>query len=313
MRLELRYAFSLPLCSLSIALILIVMAVPLPSFGSACCGGGIVFPSVMVGDQKSQFMATYSSTEVVVNNVDSQGIWYRWPNHQLVQVMRLDAAHIVSDRWQAGFSLPLIERSFLNQRYLGVGDLSGTLGYEYLPDWDYNPFRPKGLGFLQLILPTGRSRADSQVGGLDSRGSGFLSFGAGTILTKSWSKWDTFLMFQMHHSFARDLSNSSVQGRLIPGRGGTLTTGVGYTRKKVRVGTGITWVYEDPIDVRLVSGATISGQLERFATGIISVSYVIDESWVATVSYLDQTWYGSPVNTSLGQGVMVQLIKNTQR
>jgi len=309
----LKFGFSARGLPLSLCLFLVLTLLPSNSSSSACCGGGIVFPSVIVGDQKSQLMLIYSYTEVVINNVDNNGIWYRWPNRPAVQVMRLDAAHIISDRWQVGASLPVIDRSFLDKSYSGVGDLSTTISYEYLPEWGYHQFRPKGIAFFQVILPTGRSSAESQVGGMDSRGNGFLALGAGTILTKAWSNWDSFFMTQVHHSFARELSNPSLKGRLVPGLGGTVSIGLGFTKKKVRVGTGIVWSYEDPIDLNLVTGNSIPGKVERFATGMISASYFIDSSWMATLSYLDQTWFGSPINTSLGQGIMFQLVKSTLR
>lgn len=268
-------------------------------FAAACCGGGFAAPSVIAGDDKAQISTSYAFSEVVVDNVDSQGIWRQWDEHQKVQTFRIEGAHIVTDRWQAGFVLPVVQRSRLGESYSGIGDAAASLGYEYLPDWDYSPYRPKGIGFLTLTLPTGKARAESEIGGLDSRGSGFLSLGIGTLLLKSFAKWDALTSFEIHRSFSKAVDNSQIQGRIEPGFGGNFGMGGGYNWKDWRLGTLLTWTYEDAIQIR---GQSFSeGSIERFATAQLAASYLANEQWAGTLSYSDQTLFGSPVNTSLGK------------
>lgn len=280
-------------------------------FAAACCGGGFAAPSIIVGDDRAQFTSSYSYTDVIVDNVDSQGLWRQWDAHQSVQSFRLEGAHILSDRWQAGFSLPLIQRSRLGQDYSGLGDVAASVGYEYLTDWDYHPYRPKGIGYLQLTLPTGKSRAESENGGLDSRGNGFASLGAGTLLTKVISVWDVFSSLEIHRSFQKTVSNSQIQGRLEPGYGGTLGLGGGYNTKSWRFGGAMNWVYEDPI--HLQSDFPMQGSVERYGTLLASASYMANDDWAGTLSYYDQTLIGNPVNTSLGRGVALQLQRRWAR
>lgn len=274
---------------------------------AACCGGGFAAPSIIAGDDKAQLTTSYAATEVVVDNVDTQGIWRKWDTHQQVQTMRLEGAHIFWDRYQAGFSIPVIQRSRESLSYSGLGDISTSIGYEYLPDWDYNPYRPKGIGFLQLTFPTGKSRADSEVGGLDSRGNGFWALGLGTLLTKTWAKFDAFSSIEFHRSFGKEVSNSQFRGKLEPGYGGNLGIGFGYNVKDYRFGSSITWTYEDAIRTISNSGTRNDGAIERFATCVLSASYMASDEWSGTVSYSDQTLFGSPVNTSLGKGVALQI------
>ncbi|MCO5113392.1 MAG: hypothetical protein M9899_10630 [Bdellovibrionaceae bacterium] len=281
------------------------------AFAAACCGGGFAAPSIISGDEKAQFTSSYSFTDVVINTVDARGIWRKWDEKQSVMVMQLEGAHLVSDRWQVGAVVPVIQRSYMGQQYSGLGDVSVSLGYEYLTDWDYNPLKPKGIGFLQLTLPTGKSRAESEVGGLDSRGNGFWSIGAGTLLTKTLGAFDVFGLASLRHSFAKDTTNSYLQGTLHPGWGGSLGIGAGYNLKAFRVGTSLTWFYEDPIDI---DGTTsYMGSVERYATAMFSVSYLSSTQWATTVSYLDQTLFGSPINTSLGRTVSVLIQKKWNR
>lgn len=274
---------------------------------AACCGGGFAAPSIIAGDDKAQLTTSYSGTEVVIDNVDSQGIWRKWDTHQKVQTFKIEGAHVFWDRYQVGLSIPVLQRTRESLNYSGLGDVSTSLGYEYLPDWDYNPLRPKGIGFLQLTLPTGKSKADSEVGGLDSRGNGFWAFGAGTLLTKTWSKYDAFVSLEAHRSFSKDVANSQFQGKLEPGYGGNFGMGAGYNVKDYRFGSSFTWTYEDALRTISTTGTTNDGSIERYATGVLSASYMANDEWSGTLSYSDQTLFGSPVNTSLGRGVAMQL------
>jgi hypothetical protein len=278
---------------------------PSLSWGAACCGGGFAAPTIIAGDDKAQLTTSYSFTEVAIDNVDSRGIWRKWDEHQMIQSFRIEGAHLISDRWQTGFALPLVQRSRMNEDFSGLGDISTTIGYEYLPDWDYNLIRPKGIGYIQLTLPTGKSRAESEVGGLDSRGNGFWALGLGTLLTKAVGKYDLFSSLEIHRSFSKSVSNSQIQGSLVPGLGGNLGLGGGYNLQSIRIGGSLTWTYEDPIDVR--GNTSSKGLPERHTTALLSASYMTSDEWAGTLSYSDQTLFGSPVNTSLGKSVALMI------
>lgn len=278
---------------------------------AACCGGGVASPSLIAGDHRAQLGTSVSHTEILVHSVDTKGYWHRWKQRQQVQVLRLEGAQLLSDRTQAGFSLPVFRRTRDEETSGGLGDLSSSWGYEYLTDWDYHPWRPRGWGYLQAVLPTGRSKAESELGGLDSRGNGFWAVGAGTLLTKAWTRWDALLSFDLHRSFEKSVSTSQIQGKLRPGWGGNLGLGAGYNTKFLRWGGSLTWTYEDPIAIDGLSPS--EGSLERYATALASVSYTANPEWSTTLSYTDQTLFGSPVNTSLGRGLQVQFQRRWER
>lgn len=289
----------------------VLLTLPQVVWGAACCGGGFAAPSIISGDEKAQITTSYSLTEVTINNVDSRGIWRKWDEKQQVMVMQLEGAHLISDRWQMGMALPVIQRSHFNEQHSGLGDVSVSLGYEYLTNWDYNPLKPKGIGFIQVTLPTGRSKAESEIGGLDSRGNGFWSLGVGTLLSKTIGAFDVFGIANVRHSFSKSISGRYVQGTLQPGWGGSVGVGAGYNIKAFRVGTSLTWFYEDPIDIE--GPTTYLGSVERYATAMFSISYLSSTQWATTVSYLDQTLFGAPINTSLGRTISVLVQKKWNR
>ena len=280
---------------------------------AACCGGGFAAPSIIAGDDKAQLTTSLSQTEIIVDNVNDQGIWTKWDSHQVVKNFKLEGAHLINDRWQVGASVPVIQRNFLDQTYSGLGDIGTTLGYEYLPDWNYNPYRPKGFGYLQITLPTGKSKAESTNGGLDSRGFGFWAIGIGTLLTKSWGSWDAFTSIDIHRSFGKNINTSQLQADLNPGYGGNWGLGIGFNQKDFRYGGGITWTYEDPIATEQNGIPIHKGSVEHYATATANVSYMANDDWSGTFSYTDQTVFGDPVNTSLGRGVAVQIQRRWSR
>lgn len=272
-------------------------------FSAACCGGGFAAPSLISGDDKAQISTTLSSTQIIVDHVDATGVWRTTDAHQAIKTFKLDAAHIFSDRWQAGVSVPILQRDVDSKTYSGLGDVGLSLGYEYLPEWSYHPYKPKGLGFLQLILPTGKSRVESEVGGRDSRGNGFWAIGMGTLFTKTWSQWDAFYSIDIHRAFNKEVSNSQFSGKLIPAWGGQTSLGAGINISEYRIGSSISWTYEDPIKMEFQTGEITQGSLERYATASLGLSYLANDNWAGTFSFADQTIFGSPQNTSLGRTV----------
>lgn len=290
------------LCSAALILLSVNSA-----FAAACCGGGFSAPALISSDDKAQLTTSLSTTEVVIDNVDSTGYWRSSDDHQRVNIFKIEGAHIFMDRWQAGFSLPLTQRRYLDQRYSGLGDTAVQLGYEYLPEWSYSEYRPKGIGFMTLMIPSGKSKIESEVGGLDSRGNGFWSLGLGTLLTKTWSAWDVFTNFEAHYSLKKNSSNTAFNGELRPGLGGQFSIGAGFNTEDFRFGSSIAWTYADAIKLKTVTEEKLVQGIEKYATAALTLSRIFSEEWAVSASFTDQTLFGEPINTSLGRGVSVQL------
>lgn len=275
------------------------------AFAAACCGGSISMPAMISGDDRMQIGLSRADT-FITDDVDTSGTWNARREPEKLSTWTLDAAHIFNDRWQVGASVPLVRRERAGRSSSGLGDLTANLGYEYLPDWDYNPLRPKGLAFLQLIAPTGNTAFESQDPlQLDARGRGFWALGAGTLLTKAWGPWDALASIAIHRSFKKKYSTPQSSGVLNPGWGGAVGVGGGYSYRSFRVGPSLTWNYEDPIDV---TGPTPSkGGAQRFATAALNVTYSPVDEWGVTASAQDQRVFGRPSNTSLGRAVYLQV------
>lgn len=275
------------------------------SYASVCCGGGVSVPSLIVSDDRAQLSAAYGFLEIT-DDVMTDGYWRARESKETLETLRLSGSHIFQDRWQVGFSAPLVRRSRSGDSQSGLGDVATSIGYEVLPEWNYHPWRPRGWGYMQVIAPTGRSIQESESQfQLDSRGRGFWALAVGSVLSKSFARWDVHTGMNLHRSWPKTFSNSQNQGRLVPGWGGELTVGAGYSFGLWRLGSSVAWSYEDAVDVE----GTVSskGSTQRFATATLSAAYTPVEEWSGIFTFQDQTWFGAPVNTALSRGVLLQI------
>ncbi len=284
------------------------------NFAASCCGGGFSAPALITGDHQSQFTTSYSQSRVD-SDVSTSGIWQKRQTDDQSQTFKLDAATIINDRFQMGLSLPIQQRSVTSPeggRSVGLGDISLLGGFEFLPDWDYSPWRPKGIVYTSILIPSGKSIYDNDnLNGLKTTGRGFWALGLGTFLTKSFRKWDGFINLELHRSLEKDVSNSEFQGKVIPGYGLTYSVGLGYNWGNFRFGHSISWTQEDPVN----SSGTLTSvaKEQRVATGSLSLGYLIQEYFSSSLTYSDQAWYGDPSNTALNKMVLLSFQKSWPR
>lgn len=281
---------------------------PTNCFSAACCGGGLTSTFLITGDDKAQFNSVYSYNRANFD-IDQNGYWKERSYSESLETFRLEGAHIFKDRFQAGISVPIIRRTRGSESSTGLGDLATTLGYEYLPDWDYNPLRPKGIAYLNMIVPTGTSLMDAnQTYLLDANGRGFWTLGAGTLLTKGFGIWDFFTDLGIHRSFSRTYDNSQT---LIPGWGENLTLGGGINFSSLRVGMTMTWVNEDAIAAE--GSVNSKGAKQQYTSLDFPVTYFISDEWLTVLRYSDKGLVGSPLNTSLDKGLSFQIQRRWPR
>jgi hypothetical protein len=272
---------------------------------AACCGGGVAAPNIISGDDRAQVAASASSSRIV-SDVYSDGLWREREANETSQTLRFDGAYMLADRWQMGASVPVTTRTREATRSSGLGDVSINAAYEFLPEWDYNPYRPKGIGYLQLTAPTGKTVFEDTTG-VEARGRGFWSVGVGTLLTKSHGAWDGLVALDIHRSFEKRVNSANFNGTLQPGFGANMTLGGGYNLRSWRFGLNLAWFYEDPIGVEGTSSS--AGTLQRYASASAAVSYLASDEWSATLSAADQSLLGSPLNTSLGRSVSLLVVR----
>jgi hypothetical protein len=182
-------------------LCLLLLALPQPAQSAACCGGALALPSLITGDEGAKLTGTWSASQLQTDVYDN-GIWRRREEPEAGQVFRFEGAQVFAERWQYGAGLPIQQRSRTGASSSGLGDLTAQLGFEVLPEIEEGPELPRVLSFLSLTAPTGVSIYDStDPQALDSRGRGFWSLGAGSVVSKAWIRWDANAALTFHRSF----------------------------------------------------------------------------------------------------------------
>lgn len=299
-----------------------VVAVWMPAslcLGAACCGGNATMPSILAGDDRSQLTVSAAAGVVDGEAQPDGSVAARSDNdYESSYLMRLDAATLIADRWQVGTTIPVIRRYRSRNgspaSAAGLGDISLNLGYEFLPEWTYSSWRPKGIAFVQGSLPTGGSVYDaSELYFLDSRGRGFFSLGAGTLFVKRFGSFDSLLLGEIHHSIPRTVQRSAGDARLTPGWGMSMVVGIGWSpgSGRLRLGVSATHAAEGQT---VLSGAiqTISPATRSWISAV-QASWLWDDDLTVTVVGSDNHLLGGARSTAMTRALTFLLQKRWPR
>ncbi len=289
-----------------------LLLMSLPSTQAApCCAGSSAIPALMTGDEKALLQLSASDSSVVADAPVNGLPVYRTQNiDESTRAFRLSGSNLISDRLQVGASLPLLNHSTQknNTRASNTefGDFSMTTAYEILPEWDYSAWKPKGYLFSQFTFPTGRSIYESHAPfATDVSGQGFYSLSIGSALIKRLSDWDFNFVPGVTHSFYRRFSGGM---NVYPGWSARTYLGIGYNYKAFRAGFFIQPDYQQTRKIEDVTANTTtkSSPVLRWDSGL-EMSYLFQDTWGATATYTDQTWFGPAHNTTLARSVSLML------
>lgn len=283
--------------------------------GAACCGGGGASGSValLAGDQSSMFSLKISELLPKVSYVDSNGYWHKADSTRArTSNLNLALSFLVSDLWQMGFSVPLTKRvSSKGQSFESLGDFKTHLAFEVLPEYSYNPYKPRIFIFSQLNFPTGPSVMESRVGGTDVSGSGFYGFGLGLTALKSWQNWFTSVSWAETRLQPKSVRMLNKDIKLVPKPQEFSSFLLGYKIKDISFSGALSYFFDQGIkgegDSQLAKG------LEKYTSFALTVekSLVGDQS--LKFSYIDQSLFGRPVNTSLSYGFELTYVRSVMK
>lgn len=278
-------------------------------FGLAapCCSRTPSAPNLVLGDDEAQFSLGYSLSKVVAEPAEDGAPIYVAPDSsEILHNYRLDGAILLSDRFQMGGSFSLVNhrvsREDNSDSGFGMGDLRVSLGYEILPSWTYSEWRPQGYLFAVVAFPTGRSIYESQSPtAADVTGNGFYSLSFGSLFLKRWSVWDVFLMPEVHYSLPRTFQNDTETQTIIPGFGGSIGAGLGWTpgsgifrigaRIHPRIDQGRSIPHSNVSSTALLSLMEVGADASVFITSTDTIM----------LSYTDQTLLGPAQNSNLNR------------
>jgi hypothetical protein len=275
------------------------------AWAAPCCAGSSAAPALITGDEASLLSATISQGSVIGDAWSSGLAVFRDPGDaEVTRTLKLEGALLLSDRWQAGATLPLVQHDLHRPGAVadraGLGDVGLSVGYEALPEWTYTEIQPRGWVFLRATLPTGRSALSSQApGGADVTGQGLTSVGLGALLLKRWSRWDVSLTPEFHVSVA-DAAGARA------GVGAGLGLAVGRRLGDWRVGVRTQPQWDGPRKIQGPGGPEETDRRSVWETGL-DVTAPVGDDWSLTAAYTDETLLGPARNTSLSRTVALTL------
>ncbi len=279
------------------------------AWAAPCCSSNAAAPSLISGDHATQFTFTTSQSSVIGDAPSSGPAVFRSSSDsEVTRTYRIDYASVISDLYQAGVSLPIVSRNVETNRKTDsathIGDIRITGTYEFLPEWSYSAWKPKGYAFLQYTLPTGRSIYESRsILAADATGEGFHTITAGALFVKTYRAWDFSAVPEIHRSLNRTFSDTAGESvSVAPGMGASLAVGAGYSPRmgNLRVGLRLQPVVNASKTVRSTSGVNETGFQKTWNTSL-ELSYLISDEWSVNSSYTDQTLLGPARNSTLSR------------
>lgn len=292
-----------------------------PALAAPCCGGNSAAPAIIAGDDQAQMTASLTRGSVI-GDAPGEGlpVFRADDDSETSWTYRVDGAVLLSDRFQAGASLPVASRAIRKGESSAsstrIGDVRLNLAYEALPEWSYSAWKPRGFAFAQLTLPTGTSIHDSRERfAVDATGRGFYSVAAGALLQKRWSSWDAYVIPEAHYSFERSFGERGFgSSEIAPGWGGSVAVGAGIApvSDQLRFGIRVQPVFNQAMSIRNETGGSRStGQ--RSVDASLELTYLAADSWSVFATYTDQTLIGPAVNSTLSRTVSMAVQHRWER
>src|SRR5690606_9431328 len=126
-------------------------------FSAPCCNqaGGV---SALITADEAAKISLAAGLGSFGSEAQASGEITERSSSETKQMLTLSYSRILSDRLQAGASLPLVHRmrTDAGQEYAAtsIGDVKAVLGYEFLPEFQYSSWRPRGYLYAQMSFPT---------------------------------------------------------------------------------------------------------------------------------------------------------------
>ena len=259
-----------------------------------CCAGSTALPSLITGDERTMINASVAYGDVIGDApAAGKGIpVFRdaLSKREIRKTMNLGVATLISDRWQMGASIPVVQNEISTTSYQEIntqlGDVSATIGFEALPEWEYSLWTPRIYTFVQWVAPTGRSMGDSQTRlATDVSGVGYHQLHLGAVVIKRWSDWDANVVLKTGRdlNFGANLLNSSL--------------GAGYSfAERWRLGASLETQYTSTQQM----GVSETAAKLVWNTGA-TVTCLVGADSSLILGYMDQTLMGPAYNTTLAR------------
>ncbi len=275
------------------------------AFAGSCCGGGSSSSLILISDNKEEYGIGFSLRNDI-GQTDSDGYSNIYSGQTKDQQFNLNLQYqrIIVDRFQLAFKSSLVQKdinkSNRHEVKYGAGDFELQGSYEFLPEYTYSMYKPRGFVYFKQGIPLSRSLYNSQSAVFsDVTGSGFYSTSLGTFFVKHVLDYNLKISFEWQHFYGRTFGAIKVadyEKFYVP-------MGITYAipSSNFALGLGQNFNYQSP--KRFSGSVNGSSGKEYFWETNLNAVYSINSTQNVSLSYSDTTLTGKSINSSLYRSI----------
>lgn len=269
------------------------------AYASSCCGGGANIPNIILGDHQWEAKLAYTNSTITNEALASGKIESVNSKNEITETISLKGSYLFDSYYQIAFDLPIkkrtVESSSTESSTTEVVDPSIQFTWEFLPEFTYNPLKPRGFIFFKQLFPNGNSIYNYDDPLLsDSLSRGVFESTIGLAFYKLVYDFDYSLTLEGHYGFEREIEEKDV----APGFGYSTSLGLGYSpNSKLRLGTSLTYWQDSAVEID-----GIEGENKYYLSTSFNLSYMFTRSSVV-LNYSDETLFDVAKNTNLAKAL----------
>jgi hypothetical protein len=268
---------------------------------SSCCGGGSSSSLIITGDNKAEMSLGYSKRfDIGQSNQDGFAVLNAEKNLDHSQNINFQSEYQITDRVQLGTRFSIVDKSIvksgMKENTKGLSDIEIQSTYEYLPDFTYSEYRPRGFVYIKLSIPTSKNLYNSTSSVFsDVRGTGIYSLSAGNFFIKKINSYTFKLTFEWSHLFGKSypyFKSHDYDKFNIP-------LGLAFTPLNTDFTFGLTDTFNYQFGKKLSGEINSNSPYEYFWDLSLFVNYSPNRNDLWSLSYSDSTLIGKSINSPL--------------
>jgi hypothetical protein len=280
-------------------------------FAASCCGSGASSSLIIIGDNIQEYSLGFSYRNDL-GQTDNKG-WASFHGADVVDsqsAFNFQLQRQANDRYQFAIKSAIIQKNIKKQNRKevnqGMGDVDLQATFEFLPEFTYSVWKPRGFVYMKTTIPMSQSLYDSSSSIFsDVRGSGLYSLSMGTFFIKHISNITFKTTLEWQHFLAKDFAQMSLKSYdklFVP-----LGMSYAFDPSPFAFGLGASWSYQAP---KKFSGSISATSNEEYFWDFNTfINWTISREHSLGLSYSDTTLIGKNINSSLYRSLALSYTK----
>jgi hypothetical protein len=190
----------------------------------------------------------------------------------------------------------ILRKSGLDESEIGLGDVDLQGTYEYLPEYTFSNYKPRGFVYSKISIPTSKSLYNSESSIFtDVRGTGLYSLSLGNFFLKRLDNITLKFTTEWTHYFGKTYS----QFKLHDYEKFVFPLGIAYSPPESNFTLGLTDTFSYQTGKTLTGNINSKSTQEYFWELSTFVNYSPNRNEIWSLSYSDSTLQGNNINSPL--------------